>query len=84
MDRLAELSNRLAELSKRMDRIKVLMDASDKNIEQMLAIFASEYIGYDKCPLRVACHPDSDLKDHISDVTNCYISWLMYLEANDE
>lgn len=76
--------DKLEELSKRMDRIKVLMDASGHNIEQMLAIFASDFIECDKCPLRVKCHPDSDLKDHISDVTNCYISWLMYLEANDE
>lgn len=76
--------NKLGDLSKRMDRIKVLMDASGQNIEQMLATFASDYVGCDNCPLRAACDPDSDVKDHINDLLSCYSSWLKYLEANDD
>lgn len=74
----------LEALNKRMDRIKVLMDASGQNIEQMLATFASDFVDCDKCPLKVKCDPYSDAKDHINDIISCYGLWLKYLEANDE
>ena len=69
--------DKLKELEKRMDRIKVLMDASRMNIEELLASAAAKEVpSCEKCPLLKACD------NHDQD--GCYITWLKFLEGRIE
>lgn len=61
-------------INQRMDKICVLLNYADLNIEQVLAKYVAEtsdYLDCDKCPIKQICidHPDSD----------CYENWLCFL-----
>lgn len=65
--------DKLKELEKRMDRVKVLMDATRMNIEELLATAAEKQVRHcEKCPLLKACD------NHDED--GCYTTWLKFLE----
>lgn len=65
--------DKLNELNKRLDRIKVLMDASDMSIEQLLATAAYKTVKQcPECPLYKACN--------YRDEDGCYFTWLKFLE----
>lgn len=73
--------DKLELLSKKMDRIKILMDATGKSIEQMLADYASD----DEYP-KFSCK-ECPIKDRCNTIVNhntCYDVWLEFLEASDE
>lgn len=73
--------DKLELLAKKLDRIKVLMDATGKSIEQMLAYYASddEYpiFSCKECPIQDRCNT-------IVNHNTCYDVWLKFLEASDE
>ena len=65
--------DKLKELNERMDRIKVLMDVTCMNIEELLAAAAErEVTNCETCPLLKACD------NHDQD--GCYTTWLKFLE----
>lgn len=59
----------LKELSERMDRIKVLMDYSKLNIEEILAEYADTHVDCINCPIQ-QCRCDM--------LYSCYDIWLKY------
>ena len=58
----------LKELSERMDRIKVLMDYTQLNIEEMLAEYADTHVKCSDCPVVYKC----------GEGPKCYDVWLKY------
>mgnify|MGYP007122040911 CR=1 FL=1 len=57
----------LKELSERIDRIKVLMDYKQLNIEEMLAGYAETHVKCSDCPIPDRCGE-----------SKCYDVWLKY------
>ena len=63
--------NKLKELEKRMDRIKILMDCTDMNIEEMLAAYADASVDCADCPIKCKFS------------TSCFDEWFKYLNGGD-
>ena len=63
--------DKLKELEKRMDRIKILMDCTDMNIEEMLAAYADTSVDCSDCPIKCTFN------------TSCFDEWLKYLNGGD-
>ena len=64
----------LKELSERMDRIKVLMDYSKLNIEEILAEYADTHVDCANCPIQCRCNM----------LYSCYDIWLKYFNNEKE
>ena len=70
-----ERSMKLAELEVRLSRVGDLIQSSGKNIEQMLASYASNNVECKDCYLKEIC------TNHSGDA--CEQRWLSYLENGD-
>ena len=64
----------LNELTERMDRIKILMDYTQMNIEEMLAVYADNNVKCNDCPIISRCGFG----------TSCYDAWLKYFNNESE
>lgn len=69
---------KLNELNDRMDRIKVLMDATEMSMEELMAETAPGHITCNTCPISEFCdqHPYNEVTE-----LGCSDIWTLYLRG---